>query len=454
VRYHLSTQDTRARLQDNRIVGERGASYGREPKVPEAHVLRLWLREAVPGACFRTVQGARVRILTVGSGNRQDGPDFLDARIEIDGAVRTGAVEIHVRERDWFLHGHDTDPRYRTVMLHVSLYASAAWEAPRQLPTIILADALARTLRAAWADVLLDARAGAEFPCAAYSGHIPQAMVDTALLLGAAARLERKTRRVEAAMAFWIPQIGVSATRAQTMYEMIARALGFGGNECAFEMLARLLPLQVLAECADGSIPAVTAVLRFAAGRDRRAALPGLRSALRSHGVRVPLLPDTAWRFSRVRPVNSIDRRMEQLAAAVVAMCRAPWWPRLEVALLAWPTSGPAELEAQFAFLLPAPSPGGVGPNRLRELLLNVAAPFFLAEGRRRGRPALVASAASLYHRLSPIPGNRKTAALATYFPLPSQWNGSMQQGLIEVHDALCRAGTCSNCLIGRALFG
>lgn len=454
MRYQISTPDTFACRHGVRIVGERGASYGREPNVPEAHVLRLWLREAVPGACFRTVQGARVRILSVGSGNRQDGPDFLDARIEIDGAVRTGAVEIHVRERDWFLHGHDTDPRYRTVMLHVSLYASAALEAPRQLPTIILADALARTLRAAWADVLLDERAGAEFPCAGYAGHIPPAAVDTALLLASSARLERKTRRVEAVLAFWIPQIGVSAARAQTMYEMIARALGFGGNEVALEALARRLPLQVLADCADATIPAVTAVLRFAAGRDRRATRPGLRGALRSHGVRVPLLPDTVWRFSRVRPVNSIDRRMEQLAAAVVALRRAPWWPRLEAALLAWRVSGPAALEAQFAFLLPASSPGGVGPNRLRELLLNVAAPFFLAEGRRRGRPALVASAASLYFRLTPIPGNRKTAALAGYFPLPGKWNGGTQQGLIELHDGLCKAGLCTNCLIGRALFG
>ena len=169
MQYHLSTPEPCDYPLPRRFVGERGAFYGHEPDVPEAHVHRLWLREAVPGAHFRTVQGARVRILSVGTSNRQDGPDFLNARIELDGKGMTGPVEIHVRERDWFVHGHDTDPRYGAVILHVVLYASAAGKSPRRLPTIILADALSRTLRAAWADVLAEERAGTGFPCAGYS---------------------------------------------------------------------------------------------------------------------------------------------------------------------------------------------------------------------------------------------------------------------------------------------
>jgi hypothetical protein len=237
------------------------------------------------------------------------------------------------------------------------------------------------------------------------------------------------------------------------MYEMIARALGYGGNEEALETLARRLPLHVLTACVRADVRSFPAALRFAAGRDAQSQIPRLRSAFRAHRVRMPLLPERAWRFSRVRSANSIDRRLEQLANAAVSLLHPPWWPRFEAALLEWPVSGVGALEAQFPFLANDPG-GGAAANRLREMLLNVAAPFMLAEGRRRGRRDLVSAAARLYHTISPASGNRKTQELSRFFALPSPWDGTTQQGLIELHDSLCLLDRCASCCIGNALFG
>ena len=434
-------------------VRERGPS-AYAPRIPEAHVVRLWLREATPGSRFATVQGHEVRLLTVGRLNMQDGPDFTEARMEYDGVERIGEVEVHVHEHDWFLHRHERDPRFRTVMLHVALYASPAQKAPRHIPTIILADALSRPLRAAWADVLADISTTSRFACAAYAAFIPPSAVDSALRLAAAERLERKVRRVEARCAEWSPLLGASTAGRQTLYELLARALGYGGNEDAMEMLARFFPLHVLAQYSGGDLVILRAALRLAAGRDARSALPGLREALRQCGIRVPVLPKSAWRFSRVRPANSIDKRLEQLAAAVRAMSDAPWWPRLEIALLEWPQNGSSALEAQFPFFARRLSSASAVVPRLQEIFLNVVAPFMLAEGRRRRKQALCDAAAALYHRLSPAPGNRKTSELASILQLPEPWNGSIQQGLIEIHDGLCHPGKCRSCLIGTSLFG
>ena len=49
----------------------------------------------------------------------ESGPDFFNAKIEIDGILWIGNVEIHVKSKDWFAHQHQFDPSYNTVILHV-----------------------------------------------------------------------------------------------------------------------------------------------------------------------------------------------------------------------------------------------------------------------------------------------------------------------------------------------
>ena len=54
---------------------------------------RLWLQEKMV-----TNTGLRIRIIDPGVRNTDAGPDFFNAKIEIDGCLWVGNVEIHVRE--------------------------------------------------------------------------------------------------------------------------------------------------------------------------------------------------------------------------------------------------------------------------------------------------------------------------------------------------------------------
>ena len=75
---------------------------------------RLWgARE------LATNDGRRVRVIDPGRRNTDAGPDFFNAKVEIDGCLWAGNVEIHYRASDWHRHGHDDDPAYDTVVLHV-----------------------------------------------------------------------------------------------------------------------------------------------------------------------------------------------------------------------------------------------------------------------------------------------------------------------------------------------
>ena len=54
-----------------------------------------------------------------GQHNLHAGPDFFNAKLEINGQVWAGNVEMHLKASDWYTHGHETDSNYNNVILHV-----------------------------------------------------------------------------------------------------------------------------------------------------------------------------------------------------------------------------------------------------------------------------------------------------------------------------------------------
>lgn len=90
--------------------------------ISERVLQRLWLQRGFDQHNLQAVEGARLEILQPGRWNHHEGPDFREARLKIDGQVRTGDVELHFYEQDWFAHGHDSDPAFDQVALHVVLY--------------------------------------------------------------------------------------------------------------------------------------------------------------------------------------------------------------------------------------------------------------------------------------------------------------------------------------------
>jgi len=60
-----------------------------------------------------------VQIISPGLQNHNSGPDFLNAKIKIKDQLWAGNVEIHVKSSDWYIHKHETDENYDSVILHV-----------------------------------------------------------------------------------------------------------------------------------------------------------------------------------------------------------------------------------------------------------------------------------------------------------------------------------------------
>ncbi len=121
------------------IVEEFQGLYG-PVQVTERFLQILWKRQAFHGDRFTCSDGRSFRTIHPGQWNKLEGPDFRDAVLEVDGVTVTGDVEIHFYSKDWNAHGHQVDPNYNGVMLHVVLFdgpelpVPALTESGRELP--------------------------------------------------------------------------------------------------------------------------------------------------------------------------------------------------------------------------------------------------------------------------------------------------------------------------------
>jgi len=85
----------------------------------EAALIQWWFEMGVSTSGLMTTEGESLIILQCGVPNDGPGPDVLDASIALDGKIISGNVEMHQSANSWYQHGHENDPRYQQVILHV-----------------------------------------------------------------------------------------------------------------------------------------------------------------------------------------------------------------------------------------------------------------------------------------------------------------------------------------------
>ncbi len=90
--------------------------------VPESLIQKIWLRGDFRRNELKTLLGNELEIVSAGTWNHLDGPDFLRAELLVAGKRVRGDVEIHFYADDWRAHFHHENPTYGNVVLHVVLF--------------------------------------------------------------------------------------------------------------------------------------------------------------------------------------------------------------------------------------------------------------------------------------------------------------------------------------------
>ena len=459
----------------------------------EAPCHQQWQSPALAGLELFTLDRRRVEILESGTANLDAGPDFLAALLRIDGELVRGDVEIHTRARDWYLHHHDIDPRYNSVILHVVFRPCPAGFAARRedgaaIPTLVL-----EPLPAVPEEGPLAAASTTPSVC-------PLAGAPPNQILGLLDRAGMERLEMHAARFL---EMREGAGWEEILHTGLFDALGYGKNQPPFRLLARLVPAAVIhavtaeldeqeaAFCTEalllgaaGLLPPPTPV-RVGAGGDASAGedpeeplvrLRRLQACWREAGRALHLepMPAGSWQFFRLRPCNFPTRRIAA-AARLLARCRRRGMlpglvaigriarSDLTAALLALDQYAMVEVDGYWAHhydLAAHPSPPLrrrrvrlVGRGRSREIAVNVFLPALLAFARESEDGRLSAAVRALYLACPRLPENdltrrmrRKLCGALSSEHVPAA-GAARQQGLIQLAGTRCRRGECGLCL-------
>lgn len=79
----------------------------------------VWKYQKLSTSNLVSVLGDEVTVIHPGQHNFNSGPDFFNAQLKISGQLWAGNVELHVKSSDWYVHGHERDAAYDSIILHV-----------------------------------------------------------------------------------------------------------------------------------------------------------------------------------------------------------------------------------------------------------------------------------------------------------------------------------------------
>lgn len=268
---------------------------------------RLWRSEDMV-----TNTGKKVRVVDPGLLNTDAGPDFFNAKIEIDGHMWVGNVEMHYRATDWKRHHHDSDKAYDSVILHVV----AKDDAPvRRTNGELIPQLVLEVLPQFNADYASLVGATIEVPCATKIKQVPHLTIVEWVEGLAFERLHGKVERIHQLLDSF------NGSWEDVCYVTLARNFGFGINNDAFERLARRTPLRLLGKHSD-SVLQIEALLFGQAGM-LDAQKPGMDSyynqlcteyAFLSNKFQLTPMEKESWKLFRIRPQNFPYRRIAMLA--------------------------------------------------------------------------------------------------------------------------------------------
>ncbi|MFT4204426.1 MAG: DUF2851 family protein [Chitinophagaceae bacterium] len=79
----------------------------------------IWRYQYFRFTDLETVDGEKLTIVHPGQFNTHQGPDFLEAKIQLGETLLVGNIELHVQASDWELHRHEGNVQYANIILHV-----------------------------------------------------------------------------------------------------------------------------------------------------------------------------------------------------------------------------------------------------------------------------------------------------------------------------------------------
>ncbi len=410
----------------------------------------IWKYKLFDFQNLKTTEQEEIKIFSAGTHNLDSGPDFFQAKIQIDKTIWAGNVEIHIKSSDWVRHKHQTDKSYDNVVLHV------VWEADMEIfrtdktliPTLELKDKVAKNLISSYDELKQN---NYWIPCEKQLNTVDlltkQQCLDRMLL----ERLEEKSIVINDIYQY------VKGSWEDTFYIIMVKSFGFKVNTLPFEILAKNLPQIILAKHKNQSLQIEALIFGVAGLLDRKfqddypkllqAEYQFLKVKYNFNQVEPQL-----WKFSKTRPDNFPTIRLAQFAALIfdsehlfskitaVTMLNefGDIFKDLPINLY-W--------ENHFVFdKIVEKKSFKIGKNSIDVLLLNAIVPLLFFYGKQLSDNFYVEQAIKLLEFIKPEQNNIIKGFKDRGFEAVSAFD---TQALIQLKKYLCDHKNCLDCIIG-----
>ena len=276
----------------------------------------VWQHQRLKRDALKTSDGKIVRVFHPGFASVEGGPDFRGAVLQIgDEAACSGDVEVDLRTGGWRAHGHDRNPNFKNVLLHV-VWDEAKSNSNENAPTVL---SLKNALDAPLAELSLSLEneslrslsENLRGKCCAPLRELDETQMTGLLHEAAKVRFQSKAEqfRARATNAGW----------EQTLWENLFRALGYKHNVWPMQSLAETKPAWSRGMNSTFELQArllgVSGLLPDELTRAQKSSDSYLRLAWdfwwrERDGFSDCVLPRAAWKFHGLRPANHPQRRI------------------------------------------------------------------------------------------------------------------------------------------------
>jgi hypothetical protein len=399
---------------------------------------------------FKSTKGKKIRILKVGELNRNSGPDFFNAHIEVDGVLLVGNVEIHIRTSDWKKHGHESDSAYDRIILH------AVYEHDVELDQNILNNVEVLELKDLLPEFLLGAHSELDLsqnkiPCSPHLKELDENIFLLWLERMMVERLEQKYAFTEELFKSF--QLDLQ----QTFYCLLLRNFGFKVNSFPFELLSRQIPFKTLFVHQNSVLQLEALLLGTSGFLDETLDHPYLKQLqnefeyLRNKYGIVPLKKEI-FKFSRLRPANFPTLRLAQFAQLFHAspLLFSDPLSFTEFEKIAEPLRKVKDQgfwKDHFSFTeSKGKDSAGLGEDSVQNLMINTFANFHFFYSKKFGKEPAADIALSLLEKCSA----ETNSIVKSYSSKKEQiTSGAQSQALIHLQTHYCSSKKCLSCGIG-----
>lgn len=269
----------------------------------------IWQFQYFNRSVLATTNGDSIEILTPGTLNNNQGPDFLNAKLKLGNTIWVGSVELHVKSSDWVKHRHNSDSNYRNVILHV-VYEHD--DKRSELPVLELKERIAVNLLDHYKSLM---QSKTIIPCENLIHTVSDLTISTWKERMVVERLYQKTESVNRFL---------NQTKQhweESFWWLLAKNFGTKLNSEAFGEIAKSIPLNIIAKH-KSQIIQLEALLLGQSGllniqtSDKYVLLLQREYKFLKEKYKLKQ-PNIQVHFLRMRPGNFPTLRLAQLAALI-----------------------------------------------------------------------------------------------------------------------------------------